>query len=39
MHFLFRTLFGRVVLALVAGVLLGLFAPHWAVQLLSLIHI
>ncbi|MDT0139163.1 C4-dicarboxylate transporter DctA [Acidovorax sp. PRC11] len=33
MHFLFRTLFGRVVLALVAGVLLGLFAPHWAVQL------
>lgn len=33
MHFLFRTLFGRVVLALVVGVLLGLFAPHWAVQL------
>ncbi len=33
MHFLFRTLFGRVVLALVIGVLLGLFAPHWAVQL------
>lgn len=33
MHFLFRTLFGRVVLALVVGVFLGLFAPHWAVQL------
>lgn len=33
MHFLFRTLFGRVVLALVVGVLLGLLAPHWAVQL------
>lgn len=33
MHFLFRTLFGRVILALVVGVLLGLFAPHWAVQL------
>jgi len=33
MHFLFRTLFGRVVLALVVGVLLGLFTPHWAVQL------
>ncbi len=33
MHFLFRTLFGRVVLALVVGVLLGLLAPQWAVQL------
>ncbi|WP_026433335.1 C4-dicarboxylate transporter DctA [Paracidovorax oryzae] len=33
MHFLFRTLFGRVVLALVAGIAAGLLWPHWAVQL------
>ncbi|ABM31697.1 C4-dicarboxylate transporter DctA [Paracidovorax citrulli] len=33
MHFLFRTLFGRVVLALVAGVAVGLLWPQWAVQL------
>ncbi|AVS84118.1 C4-dicarboxylate transporter DctA [Paracidovorax avenae] len=33
MHFLFRTLFGRVVLALVAGIAVGLLWPQWAVQL------
>ncbi|AVS80371.1 C4-dicarboxylate transporter DctA [Paracidovorax avenae] len=33
MHFLFRTLFGRVVLALLAGIAVGLLWPQWAVQL------
>ncbi|CAM3824328.1 C4-dicarboxylate transporter DctA [Paracidovorax anthurii] len=33
MQRLFRSLFGRVVLALVAGVIVGLVWPQWAVQL------